>query len=171
MGRLTSSFSTMAFKRTNKIIVSTFTRYSHSYFFLYIDDLVLTSPSPEDIVWIQTLLHQQFEMTDLGPLTCFLGMEIQRYHPGRTLYLSQRKYMESILTKHGKSESAPVSTPADPHSHLQISLPEHQADSINQQRYQSAVGSLMYAMIGSRRDIAFAVSAVSQHCSNPGAAH
>ena len=122
-------------------------------------------------MWIQTLLHQEFEMTDLGPLTCFLGMEIQKYHPGRTLYLLQRKYMESILIKHGISESAPVSTPADLHTHLQISPPEHQADSINQQRYQSAVGSLMYAMIGSRRDIAFAVSAVSQHSSNPGAAH
>ena len=37
--------------------------------------------------------------------------------------------------------------------------------------YQSAVGSLMYAMLGTRPDIAYAVGAVSQYNSDPGKAH
>jgi len=69
------------------------------------------------------------------------------------------------------SNSASISTPADPHIRLLKSPPEHQADQMNQQRYQSAVGSLMFAMIGTRPDIAFAVSAVSQHNTNPGETH
>ena len=138
---------------------------------LYVDDLVLTSPSLRDIAWIQELLHAEFEMTDLGPLTSFLGMEIRRNRPTRILHLSQRRYIETILERHGMSESAPVNTPADPHIRLLKTPAEHQADPANQQRYQSAVGSLMYAMVGTRPDLAFAVSAVSQHSTNPGATH
>ena len=149
--------------------------YIHSIFklvlLLYVDDLVIASPSAQDVSWVQDLLHDEFEMTDLGPLTSFLGIEIRRSRPGRTLHLSQSRYIATILERHGMSTCAPVSTPADPHIRLQKSLPEDQEDSINQQRYQSAVGSLMYAMIGTRPDIAYAVSAVSQYSTNPGAAH
>ena len=56
--------------------------YIHSFFklilLLYVDDLVITSPSVTDVTWIQNLLPEEFEMTDLGPLTGFLGMEITR---------------------------------------------------------------------------------------------
>jgi len=47
---------------------------------LYVDNLVITSPNPEDIGWIQDLLHTEFEMTDLRPLTTFLAIEIRRSH-------------------------------------------------------------------------------------------
>jgi len=55
---------------------------------LYDDDLVLTSPSLRDIAWIQELLYAEFEMTDIGPSTSFLGMEIRRNRPTRILHLS-----------------------------------------------------------------------------------
>ena len=124
-----------------------------------------------DIVWIQDLLHREFEMTDLGPLTSFLGMEIRRDRRLPRLHLSQQRYIETILNRHGMADSTPMATPADPHVRLLKTPSDHQADSINRQRYQSAVGSLMYAMIGTRPDIAFAVSAVSQHNTNPGPPH
>jgi len=69
------------------------------------------------------------------------------------------------------SNAAIISTPADPHVHLTTSPAAHTVDSINQERYQSAVGSLMYKMIGTRPDISFAVSAVSQYSTNPGPMH
>ena len=69
------------------------------------------------------------------------------------------------------SAAAPISTPADPHVRLKASPPEHEADQINRQRYQAAVGSLMYAMVGTRPDISYAVSAVSQYSTNPGPRH
>ena len=56
--------------------------YIHTIFklilLLYVDDLVITAPSLEDVNWIRSLLHEEFEMTDLGPLTVFLGIEIRR---------------------------------------------------------------------------------------------
>jgi len=149
--------------------------YIHQVFnlilLLYVDDLVLTSPSLTDITWIQDLLHNEFEMTDLGLLTTFLGMEIRRNRPMRMLHLSQQRYINTILVRHGMLDSAPVSTHADCHVRLKKTQSGQQADSVNQQRYQSAVGALMAAMIGTRPDIAFAVSAVSQYNTNPVATH
>ena len=69
------------------------------------------------------------------------------------------------------SSAATVSTPADPHVRLTASPPDHVTDQINRQRYQAAVESLMYTMIGTRPDIAFSVSAVSQFSTNPGPSH
>jgi len=110
-------------------------------------------------------------MTHLGPLTNFLGMEIQRDRQTNILILSQRNYIQTILERHGMSTCLTVSTPADPHVRLVKTPPGQQTDICNRQRYQAAVGSLMYAMIGTRPHIAYAVSTVSQHSSNPGPSH
>ena len=74
-----------------------FTRsdYDHSLFInyakqvillLYVDDLVVVAPNKELVVWIRQKLHDEFEMTDLGPLTSFLGLEIERNRNLRTLH-------------------------------------------------------------------------------------
>lgn len=69
------------------------------------------------------------------------------------------------------SSSAVVSTPADPHVRLTTSPSNIHTEDINHQRYQAAVGSLMYAMIGTRPDISYTVSAVSQYSTNPEPVH
>ena len=69
------------------------------------------------------------------------------------------------------ADSTPIATPADPHVPLLKSPSEPEADTINQEWYHSAVLLLMYAMIGTRPDMAFTVSTVSQHNTNPGDPH
>jgi hypothetical protein len=56
-------------------------------------------------------------------------------------------------------------------SRLQPAAADYQADSTFKTRYQSLVGTLMYAMLGTRPDIAFAVSLVSRFASNPDKSH
>jgi hypothetical protein len=48
---------------------------------------------------------------------------------------------------------------------------DEQAEEMQRIPYQSAIGSLMYAMLGTRPDIAYAVGATSRYCSNPGPSH
>jgi len=138
---------------------------------LYLDDLVITVPSQDDVNWIRGLLHDEFEMTDLRPLTVFLGIEIRRNRQLRRVHISQQQYIPTILNQFRMSTAVTVSTRADPHVRLTTSSADHRADQINKERYQSAVGSLMYAMIGTRPDIPFSVSAVSQYSTNPGRMH
>jgi len=110
-------------------------------------------------------------MTDLGPLHAFLGLEVYRNRTKRTLHLSQSKYIQKILSIHRMELCDPAMTPADPHVRLETSKPEFEATLYERKRYQSAVGSLMYAMLGSRPDIAYAVSQVSQYSVNPDPTH
>ena len=93
-------------------------------------------------------------MTDLGEARWILGMEVTRNRRDRTLTLSQHRYIHNVLERHGMADCRPVSTPMVPNLHLErLTAPEIDAIS-----YQRAVGSLMYAMIGTRPDIAHAVS-------------
>ena len=67
-----------------------------------------------------------------------------------------------------------VSTPLAAHFKLSVNQsPSNEAEKLDMQRvpYASAVGSLMYAMVCTRPDIAHAVGTVSRFLSNPGREH
>ena len=123
------------------------------------------------INWIRLKLHQEFEMTDLGELRTFLGLEIERNRRRRTLHLCQTKYIQTILDIQKMRACNPTSTPADPHVRLERSSSDFEATAGEKRKYQSAVGCLMYAMLGTRPDIAYAVSKVSQYSTNPNSTH
>ena len=170
-GRIDSFFRLNNFIRSNSDH-SLFINYERQVILLlYVDDLVLAAPTSSQIDWIRFKLHQEFEMTDLGELKNFLGLEINRYRPQRILHLSQTKYIRKILANHGMTGCVPSTTPADPHVRLEKSQQDFEASEMDKKKYQSAVGSLMYAMLGTRPDIAYAVSKVSQYSTNPNATH
>ena len=138
---------------------------------VYVDDLLIIGPDKRKIEQLKEKLRKQFKMTDLGPCHFYLGMTVTRDRPNRTLRLSQTAYIEKILRDHGMSDCKPVDTPMDPKSQPQPAPPGYESGPILRKQYQSAVGSLMYAMLGTRPDIAYAVSIVSRYGSNPTEAH
>jgi len=143
----------------------------HIILLLYVDDLVIAAVTQNIIGWIRGRLHEEFQMTDLGLLRNLLGLEIDRKRIKRTLYLVPTKYVEKILQRHTMELCNPVPTLADSHIRLEKSDPGFEATQYERRRYQSAVGSLMYAMLGTRPDIAYAVSKVSQYSINRGPGH
>jgi len=138
---------------------------------LFVDDLVVAAPTRELVAWIWGKLHNEFEMRDLGPLTSFLGLEIETNCNQDTLHLSQKRYIENILLQHWLEYSNPALTPADAHVRLEKSNPEFEAIPENKRNNQSAVGSLMYAMLDSSPDISYAIAKVSQYSTNPDITH
>ena len=78
---------------------------------LYVDDLVLAAFLSDDITWIKELLSKQFEMTDLGELTSFIGIQVVRDRAQGTLQISQGSYISRVLTDHGMGWCAAVATP------------------------------------------------------------
>ena len=110
-------------------------------------------------------------MSDLGELSIFLGLEIRRNRSTGLLTLSQHQYIDRILQRHGMEDVRPSLTPLDPNTRLSAT---NELDSISTTKkevslelYQSAVGSLMYAMLGTRPDLAYAVGLVSQFNHSP----
>ena len=97
-----------------------------------------------------------------------------RDRPCRMLYLNQAKYIRSILQRYGMEDCKSLATPLDANSKLSKDMAPLTDEDINAMvgvPYQNAVGSLVYAMIGTRADIAFAVGVVSQYMANPGPRH
>ncbi|KAJ9567521.1 hypothetical protein OSB04_003487 [Centaurea solstitialis] len=144
------------------------------YLLLYVDDMLIAAKDMGEVQKLKDQLNSEFDMKDLGAAKKMLGMEIVRDRKARKLYLSQEGYVQKVLRRFGMSEAKSVNTPFAPHFKLSSALsPSTQADVAYMVRvpYSSAVGSLMYAMICTRPDLAYAVSMVSGYMANPGKEH
>ena len=134
---------------------------------IYVEDLLITGLNKQANKNIKAALSERFQMTDLGPIAHYLGMRLDRDRPQRILWLSQQAYLEKILKDHDFLDSKPVQTPMEASTKLEAAPPGYIAKTDFKHTYQSAVGSFMYVMLGTRPDIAYAVSVVSRHASNP----
>lgn len=130
---------------------------------LYVDDLLVAGSSEEEVIYIKGELGKHFEMKDCGESRLCLGLEITRDRKNRTLMISQSRYITKILERFEMSQCKPASTPMSD----QISADMLKTDKMDATRYRQAIGSLMYLMVGTRPDIAFATSRLSQYMQNP----
>ena len=141
---------------------------------IYVDDLIMLSSDLTVLQELKSRLEEEFDMSDIGELHFFLGVQMERNRATRTITLHQGNYIEEVLERFGMADCKPIGTPLDAKTQLvklseeeyEQHLPETQAIP-----YKEAVGSLMYAMVATRPDLAFAVSVVSQFMSKPGPLH
>ena len=165
------------YRRTAADYCVYFKRYPGEKFIillLYVDDMLIVGQDRAQISKLKEELAESFEMKDLGPAKQILGMEITRDRKNRRLWLSQERYVERILERFNMKEAKPVTTPLGGHYKLSKSLcpsTEEENKKMVAIPYSSAVGSLMYAMVCTRPDIAHAVGVVSRFLSNPGKQH
>jgi hypothetical protein len=137
---------------------------------VYVDDLLIAGPSKEEIGKVKERLSKRFDMTDLGECLFYLGMEIRRDRRNRVIRLSQKAYVDKILVDFGMLDSKPGATLIDV-STLSLAPEGFQATESSRRVYASAIGSLMYLMLGTRPDIAYSVSCLSRFMANPTDAH
>ncbi|CAI5721251.1 unnamed protein product [Peronospora destructor] len=76
---------------------------------LYVDDLIIASSNDEFLKSTKRALSDRFEMTDLGELKYFLGMEIKSDHEAGQVTMRQTKFLKSVLTKFGMQDSRTAS--------------------------------------------------------------
>ncbi|KAJ4176414.1 hypothetical protein NW755_14952 [Fusarium falciforme] len=138
----------------------------HTFIAVYVDDLLIAGPSKDEIVAVKQALCNKFKMADLGPCKYYLGMPLRRDRANRSISLSQITYLEKILRHFGMDQCAPNATPVAT-SKFGEPDPDYKATDKLKQWYAKAIGSLMYLMLGTRPDIAFAVSLCSRHLGNP----
>ena len=97
----------------------------------------------------------------------YVGFEITRCQVSRVLFISQERYILKILECFGMSNCQIVSTPSDPHVHLELNLDGPHADF----PYKEDVGCLLYALVICCPDIAYAISCVAKYVDNPSNIH
>ena len=153
-----------------------FKRFQSGYIILllYVDDMLVAGSDMDEIRRLKKQLSSEFDMKDLGAAKQILGMRINRDKSKGTLELSQTEYIGRVLKRFNMSDAKAVSTPLA--SHFRLS--KEQSPKTNEEEsfmakvpYASAIGSLMYAMVCTRPDIAHAVGAVSRFMTNPGKLH
>ena len=105
-------------------------------------------------------------MMDLGLMTKILGLKVDWDRENGILKISQGLYIDKILERFNMQDAYPVSTPIAPN--IRLNIPD--VPKINPY-YTKAIGSLMYAAIGTRPDIAFAVQHLSQFTTNHATEH
>nr|KYP46555.1 Retrovirus-related Pol polyprotein from transposon TNT 1-94 [Cajanus cajan] len=136
--------------------------------------MLIAGPNMTEINRLKQQLTDHFEMKDLGPAKQILGMRISRNRLEGVLKLSQEKYIEKLLDRFNVGDAKIRNTPLGTHMKLsKKQSPEtvEEKDHMSRVPYASAVGSLMYAMVCTRPDIAHAVGVVSRFLSNPGKKH
>jgi hypothetical protein len=139
---------------------------------VYVDDLLIVGPRIDQINELKQSLSNRYKMTDLGPCNHYLGLTIRRDRANKAIYLGQRAYTERFLTAHNMWNNVNTKAiPMDPSLKLTPAQEGYKAGARFKTTYQSMVGSLMYAMLGTRPDIAFSVSVVSRYASNPDESH
>ncbi|KAG8493062.1 hypothetical protein CXB51_010388 [Gossypium anomalum] len=128
---------------------------SFLYLLLYVDDMLIVAKDKGEITKVKAKLSKEFEMKDLGATNKILGMEILRDRKTCKLYLREKWYIEKVFCTFNMQSAKPVSTLLATYFRLSSTLSPQSDDEINYMSrvpYSSAVGSLMFAMLGRTRD-------------------
>lgn len=137
---------------------------------LYVDDLLIAGQDPVVVAAFKVAISVRFAMKDLGALAFMLGMQVVRDRQARTLEIRQATYVAQVLKRFGMEDCKPVSTPAEPHCErweaVELGALSGEGPDVE---YMSLVGSVLYAAMVTRPDIAVAVQMLSRHLQNPSA--
>ncbi|GJR19121.1 putative ribonuclease H-like domain-containing protein, partial [Tanacetum coccineum] len=120
---------------------------------VYVDDIIFGSTKKSLSTKFEKLMHKIFQMSSMGELTFFLGLQVEQRKDG--IFLSQDKYVYDILKKFGFTTVKTASIPMETHKSLSSNVAEPDVDVY---LYRSIIGTLMY-LTSSRPDIMFAVCA------------
>ncbi|GJZ92193.1 putative ribonuclease H-like domain-containing protein [Tanacetum coccineum] len=132
---------------------------------VYVDDIIFGSIKKSLCDEFEGLMHMRFQMSSMGELTFFLGLQVQQKKDG--IFISQDKYLADILKKFDFATVKIVSTPMEPNKAL---IKDEEANSGYVHLYRSMIGSLMY-LTASRPDITFVVCACARYQVTPKTSH
>ncbi|GJX12417.1 retrovirus-related pol polyprotein from transposon TNT 1-94 [Tanacetum coccineum] len=132
---------------------------------IYVDDIIFGSTNPKFSKRFEKLMHGRFEMSLMGEMKFFLGLQI--HQSPRGIFINQAKYTLEILKKHGMEKGQSIGTPMATKPKLDADL---SGEPVDQTDYRSKIGSLMY-LTSSRPDIVQAVCYCARYQARPTEKH
>ncbi|GJU09908.1 retrovirus-related pol polyprotein from transposon TNT 1-94 [Tanacetum coccineum] len=107
------------------------------------------------------IMHDEFEMSMMGELNFFLGLQIKQLEDG--IFFNQSKYIKAILKKFGLKDSKPMKTPMSSDTKL---TKDEEYESVDSTKYRGMIGSLLY-LTASRPDIMFSLCLCARFQEDP----
>nr|GFA26708.1 copia protein [Tanacetum cinerariifolium]GFA26869.1 copia protein [Tanacetum cinerariifolium] len=117
---------------------------------IYVYDIIFGSTNPKYYTKFSDLMVKRFEMSMMGEMKFFLGLQVNQSSNG--IFITQSKYILDILKIFGMENCDTVPTPMFEQAKLKLDLVRKPVDHTD---YHSMIGSLMY-VTSSRTDIMFA---------------
>ena len=137
------------------------------YIGVYVDDIILAGKSEGKLAEVKDQLSREFDIKDLGELNYLLRMKIEQRED--SIWIGQPAYTKNLLEMLGMQDCKPVYTPVSLCSKLNKASDEDKC--VDQKKYQSAIGSLMYLSVSTRPDITYAVNTLARFTSKPTKEH
>ncbi|GKB07643.1 retrovirus-related pol polyprotein from transposon TNT 1-94 [Tanacetum coccineum] len=132
---------------------------------IYVDNIIFGSINQKFSKKFEKLMHSRFEMSLMGEMKFFLGLQI--HQSSRGIFINQAKYALKILKKHGMDKCDSVGTPMATKPKLDVGL---SGKLVDQTDYRSKIRSLMY-LTSSRLDIVQAVCYCARYQARPTKKH
>ncbi|CAI7907239.1 unnamed protein product [Closterium sp. NIES-53] len=132
-----------------------------SFMVVYADEILIFSPSSDLVKEVMLKVQDKFKCKALGDVSFYLGLHIERDVEKRCMRVHQRKYLEALAANFGQSEGH-LATPF-PSGFKCVKGPEEESiGEEERRRFHSLVGSLMYAAVNTRPDVAFATGQLAR---------
>eukprot|EP00253_Pinus_taeda_P027362 PITA_27362 len=132
---------------------------------LYVDDLILTGSDPNLINHVKSSLKKKFEMTDLGHLHYFLGLQVLQSKEG--IFLSQSKYACDLLHHFHMEDCKPAPSPSQSGVKISVTCTSPKVDAT---LYHQLVGKILY-LTHTCPDLSFDVGLIAQFMQTPPEIH
>ncbi|GJW49138.1 retrovirus-related pol polyprotein from transposon TNT 1-94 [Tanacetum coccineum] len=132
---------------------------------IYVDDIIFGLTCQEMCDDFAKIMHDEFEMSMMGELNFFLGLQIKQLEDG--IFFNQSKYIKELLKKFGLKGSKPMKTPISTETKL---IKDVEGESVDDTKYRGMIGSLLY-LTASRPDIMFSVCLCTRFQEDPKTSH
>ena len=132
---------------------------------IYVDDIIFGSTNQEFCEEFAKMMASEFEMSMLGELSYFLGLQIKQMKNGT--FVSQGKYIKDMVKKFGLQDAKAISTPMGTNGGLDIDVSGNMVD---QKLYRSMNETLLY-VTASRPDVMFSVCMCARYQASPRESH
>ncbi|GJX92513.1 retrovirus-related pol polyprotein from transposon TNT 1-94 [Tanacetum coccineum] len=103
---------------------------------IYVDDIIFGSTCQEICDDFAKIMHDEFEMSMMGELNFFLGLQIKQLDDG--IFFNQSKYIKEMLKKFGLEDSKPIKTPMSTETKL---TRDEEGESVDNTKYRGMIDS------------------------------
>ena len=136
------------------------------FLILYVDDILLATNDKGFLHEVKQFLSKNFDMKDMGEASYVIGIKIHRDRLRGIFGLSQETYINKVLERFRMKDCSPSVAPivkGDRFNLNQCPKNDFEREQMKNYPYASVVGSLMYAQVCTRPDIAFAVGILGRY--------
>jgi hypothetical protein len=132
---------------------------------IYVDDIIFSGSSHSLVSSFQAMIKNEFQMSMMGELTFFLGIQVKQTKEGT--FVHDAKYMTDLIKKFTMADAKPVLAPMS----MTMALdPDEDGEVVDQREYKSMIDSLLYLTV-TRPNIQFVVCLCAHFQASPLTSH